>query len=334
MAQNLIFLQDNAHISDNLLPVDYSFDVPSNFTNVSGSGAVTFSNIRYAGTQSLSIINFLYQTADYSFWITDKEIVPLVNGKVLFSLFVNSDNTENVNCAIEMYFGGVLAETYNFTIDIVSQPYTSTSLWKRYVQTFSTYIGQDVTFKFILKHNPDSIFSEKSILIDGLKLEQDNKGFGFPTSYLKPVKNYFEWQSRVDTTNTQSLTANTNNVLGFLGISETSSADTNILADDGLIIPSKVGNVITIDYSFILITPSGTDRFVDVNLICDGITYRGQTYTLIHGSGNNQYISGSFTLPVGQLLFDQNAKIYVNPNSNCSINTRYISVVEHSNPIS
>jgi len=332
MAQNLIYISDNIHISDNLLPKEYSFDVNGNFTTAGGSGGVSYNTTRYAGERSLSILNTDYQNTDYSFWITDKEIVPLVNGKLVFSLFVNADNTENTNCAIEMYFGGVLAETYNFTIDVVSQPYTATNKWKRYAQIFSTFVGQDVTFKFILKHNSSSAFTEKELLIDGLKLEQDNKGVGLPTTYIQPIPNYFEWQSRVDTTNTQALIASTNNAFGFAGTSEKSN-DFEILDDTGLITPLKEKDVITIDYSFIVVTPSGTDKYIDVHLICDGVTYRGCTFPLVHGSGNNQHISGSFTLPIGASFFTSGAKLYINPNANCNINTRYISVVEHSNPI-
>jgi hypothetical protein len=329
---NLIYINNNVHISDNLLPKEYSFDIPANFPSGGGSGSTSFNTTRYAGTNSLSVLNLDYQNTDYSFWITDKEIVPLVNGIVLFSLFANSDNTENTNCAIEMYFGGILAETYNFTIDVDSLPFTSTDKWKRYAQAFSTYIGQDITFKFILKHNSSSAFTEREILIDGLKLEQDNKGVGLPTTYIQPTPNYFEWQSRVDTTNTQALTANVDNAFGFAGTSETNNS-IEILDDTGLIIPIKENDVVTIDYSFILVTPSGTDRFVDVHLICDGVTYRGSTFPLVKGTGNNQHISGSFTLPVGSSFLTSGAKLYLNPNSTCNINTRYISVVEHSNPI-
>ena len=330
---NLIYIPNNIHISDNLLPNEYSFDVDSTFTNVSGTGTTDYNTIRYGGSRSLEIINLDYQNTDYSFWLTNVDIFPLVNGKAVFSLFVNADNTENTNCAIEMYFGGVLAETYNFTIDVIGQPYTATDKWKRFGQTFSTYVGQDVTFKFILKHNSSSAFTEREILIDGLKLEQDNKGVGLPTAYIQPTLNYFEWQSRVDTSNTQSLTANINNSFGFAGISEKSN-DFEILDDTGLITPLKEKDVITIDYSFIVVTPSGTDRFIDVHLICDGVTYRGCTFPLVHGSGNNQHISGSFTLPVGASFLTSGARLYLNPNANCNINTRYISVVEHSNPIS
>lgn len=333
MAQEFIFLRDNLHISDNILPKEYSFDIPSIFPSAGGSGSTSFNTTHYAGIQSLEILNSNYQNTDYSVWLTDKEISPLVNGKYIFSLFVNADNGENIDCELEMYFGGVLTETYQFTINVDLYPYTSTSKWKRYAQTFSAFVGQDITFKFVLKRNSSSASNDRAILIDGLKLEQDNKGFGFPTAYIQPIKNYFEWQSRVDVVNSQSLTANTNNLLGFAGTSETSSEDVALLDDTGLIVPTKVGNTITIDYSFILVTPSGTDRYVDIFLICDGVVYRGLTFPLVHGSGNNQHISGSFTLPVGQTLFDQNAKIYVNPNANCSINTRYISVTEHSNPL-
>jgi hypothetical protein len=184
---NLIYINNNIHISDNLLPNEYSFDVDSTFTNVSGTGTTDYNTIRYGGSRSLEIINLDYQNTDYSFWITNVDIVPLVNGKAVFSLFVNADNTENVDCAIEMYFGGVLAETYDFTIDVVGQPYTATDKWKRFAQIFSTFVGQDITFKFILKANDGSAFSEKTILIDGLKLEQDNKGVGVPTPYIAPV---------------------------------------------------------------------------------------------------------------------------------------------------
>jgi hypothetical protein len=187
MAQNLIYISDNIHISDNLLPKEYSFDIDSIFTNVSGTGTTNYSTIRYGGSRSLEIINLDYQNTDYSFWLTNIDIVPLVNGKAVFSLFVNADNTENVDCAIDMYFGGVLAETYNFTINAIEQPYTATNKWKRYAQIFSTFVGQDITFKFIVKHKASSVFTEKTILIDGLKLEQDNKGVGLPTPYIEPI---------------------------------------------------------------------------------------------------------------------------------------------------
>lgn len=183
---NLIYLQNNIHISDNLLPIEYSFDVDSTFTNVSGTGNTNYSVIRYGGSRSLEVINLDYQNTDYSFWLTNIDIVPLVNGQAVFSFFVNADNTENMFGAIELYLGGVLAETYDFTIDVATQPFTTTNKWKRYAQVFSTYIGQDITFKFILKANDASVYTEKSILIDGFKLEQDNKGVGVPTPYIAP----------------------------------------------------------------------------------------------------------------------------------------------------
>jgi hypothetical protein len=184
---NLIYIPNNIHISDNLLPNEYSFDIDSTFTNVSGSGNTNYSTIRYGGSRSLEVINLDYQNNDYSFWLTNIDVVPLVNGQAVFSFFVNADNTENMFAGIEVYFGGVLAETYNFTIYVETEPFTSTNKWKRYAQVFSTYVGQDITFKFILRGNESSIYTEKSILIDGFKLEQDNKGVGIPTPYIALV---------------------------------------------------------------------------------------------------------------------------------------------------
>lgn len=242
---DLLYISNNIHISDNLLPKAYTFEVDSTFNSVSGSGTTNYSTIRYKGTRSLQIINLDYQNDDYALWLTDKQIVPLVNGQALFSFFVNTNNTENIDCAIEMYFGGVLAETYNFTIDVVNNPFTDTNEWHRYAQSFTTYIGQDISFKFIVKKNTSSVFTDKSILFDGLKLELDNKGVGLPTAYVMPNNIVLELSDTLDFPNVGS-NATESITIPFLGAEENDfiqmSYSFNIGAS-GLIFSSYVSNI-------------------------------------------------------------------------------------------
>lgn len=328
----LVYIQQKDIIGDNLLPIEYSFEKSSTFTITAGTGTSVISDNYFnvfSGKYGLVSTNLDYQNNDYSFWLTDIPFISTFDGYAIFSFYLN-DISDNVKVNIEMFINGISVNLY--TIDTSNDSVSTDNLWRRYAQRFLLSVGNSVTFKITIKKDTTSSSPEREIIFDAFKLEIDDKGVGFPTTYMQVPTNNFEWHSRVDTTNTQSLTASTNNAFGFAGTSEKSN-DFEIVDNTGLVIPIKQSDVVTIDYAFTLVTPSGTDRYIDVLLICDGVTYRGCTYPLVHGSGNNQHISGSFTLPVGATFLSQGARIYLNPNANCNINTRYISVVEHSNPI-
>lgn len=330
------YIQEKNIIGDNKLPKAYSFEVNSNFATTSGTGNTEISDIYFSvfsGNKGLSSTNLDYQNSDYSFWLTDVPFISNFDGYATFSFYLNNQSND-VKINIETFINSISTNVYTLDTsnDNVATGLYFQNLWRRYAQRFLLSVNDEVTFKVTIKKDTTSTSPTLQVYFGGIKLEIDDKGVGFPTTYLNPNKNVFEWQSRVDTTNTQSLTASTNNALGFTGTSETSN-DVSLLQTNGLITATKQGNILTIDYSFTLVTPSGTDRYIDVLLICDGVTYRGCTHPLVHGSGNNQHISGSFTLPVGATFLSQGARIYLNPNSNCNINTRYISVAEHSNPI-
>lgn len=133
------------------------------------------------------------------------------------------------------------------------------------------------------------------------------------------------WQSRVDTTNTQSLTGATNNLISFTGTLEQNGGLT-LMNTNAKITPIALGDAIQVDFSFTAVTPAGSDHYVNILFIVNGFVYRASTTILMKGSGNDDNISVSFFLPVGAVFLANGGEFYINPDVAVTIKNRYISV--------
>ena len=133
------------------------------------------------------------------------------------------------------------------------------------------------------------------------------------------------WQSRVDTTNTQSLTGATNNLISFAGTLEQNGGLT-LMNGNSKITPIALGDAIHVDFSFTVVTPGGADHYVNVLFIVNGIVYRSQTTILAKGSGVDDGISVSFFFPIGTDFLTNGGEFYINPDVAVTIKNRYISV--------
>lgn len=133
------------------------------------------------------------------------------------------------------------------------------------------------------------------------------------------------WQSRVDTTNTQTLTGATNNLISFAGTLEENGGLTlmNSLAK---ITPITLGDAIHVDFSFTAVTPAGQDHYLNILFIVGGFVYRSNTFTLLKGAGNDDNISVSYFLPVGALFLANGGELFINPDVSLDIKNRYVSV--------
>ncbi len=313
-----------SNYNENVLNENCAFNREYSPDIISGVGVSNTSlDKAFNGTRSLFINNLSYTNpfrVGSTKWFTELSSYRSTQNSIFqFSVY----NTSGIDISGKFYIYNNSIELYviNFTA-----PYTPTG-WTTFFQSINLPIN-DFDFAIELNHN---VTEYTECYIDGLKLEFDDKLQSIPTTYTYPVYEKLTWQSRVDTTNTQSLTANAENAFGFSGTSEASN-NVELIATDGTIKAKNLKDTITIDYAFTLVTPSGTDRYIDVSFVVNSIAYRGTTHILLHGSGNNQRISGSWTLPIANAdLVNLGGKIYLNPNSACNINTRYISVVEHSN---
>jgi hypothetical protein len=251
------------------------------------------------------------------------------SGKYIFSfrLFKHDfDATAGIVFKIETLVNGVVLSPYTLEVDAFTTSGFVDDTWNCYFQSIELQEDDVIDFNFYAQS--DTIGAK--LFFDGFKVELDDRNLGFPSYYTEVTEPTTIFQSRTDVVNSQSLTANTNNLLAFTGVLDKNTNEP-LLTSTGIVTPTKLKNTITIDYSFNVITPSGSDRFIDVFFIVNSVEYRGVTIPFLKGSGNNQHVSGSWTLPIGLDFMNNGGRIYLNPNSNCSINTRYISVVEHIN---
>lgn len=317
--------------SDNLLTPYANFNEIYDWNIVSGgSNAVVGNNPerKYIGKSSclmtftdVGIVKFNNQNG-IGFTCAD-------SGKYIFSyrLFKHDfDATAYIIFKIEILVNGIVFAQNTLEVDAFSTSGFVDDTWNCYFQSIELQEDDVIDFNFYAQS--DTIGAK--LFFDGFKVELDDRVLGFPSYYTEVPEPTTIWQSRTDVTNTQALTANTNNLLSFTGTLD-KNTDEPLLSALGVVTPTKINNTITIDYSFTLVTPSGTDRYIDVLFIVNSVEYRATTIPLLKGTGNNQHISGSWTLPIGLDFFNNGGRIYLNPNSNCDINTRYISVVEHIN---
>lgn len=133
------------------------------------------------------------------------------------------------------------------------------------------------------------------------------------------------WQARVDTTNTQSLTGATNNLISFSGTLEQNGGLT-LMDANSKITPIALGDAIKVDFSFTAVVPSGSDHFVNVLFIVNSVVYRSNTSIFKKGVGTDDYISVSYFLPVGTDFLANGGQFYINPDVAVTIKNRYVSV--------
>lgn len=133
------------------------------------------------------------------------------------------------------------------------------------------------------------------------------------------------WQSRVDTTNTQTIPATTNTIVPItLGLE--SNGGITLLDANSKIIPIRLGDYISADFSLTVVTPSGTDHYINVNFVVNGIIYRSVTFSLLKGAGIDDNCSVSFGLPVGTDFFTNGGTFQVYSDVSVDIKNRYIAV--------
>ena len=317
--------------SDNLLTKYANFNDVYDWNIISGGANAVVENNeerKYIGKRSClmtftdnGIVKFNNQNAMGFTCAQDGKYIPS------FRLFKNEfDSVADIVFKIEILKNNVVLPQNTLEVDAFNSNGFVDDSWNCYFQSIELQEDDVIDFNFYAQS--DTIGSK--LFFDGFKVELDDRNLGFPSYYTEVPEPTTIWQSRTDTTNTQSLTANTNNLFAFAGTLD-KNTDEPLITALGLVSPTKLKNTITIDYSFNVITPSGTDRFIDVFFIVNSVEYRAITIPLLKGSGNNQHISGSWTLPVGLDFMNNAGAIYLNPNSACTINTRYISVVEQIN---
>ena len=204
---------------------------------------------------------------------------------------------------------------------VLSAEVDALDYWQNLTQSLPLTRGDEVNISFKVLHDAGGTSNSFNFLLDSLRLEENNAGLGVP-SLIIPNQNKTGWQSRVDVVNTVALPIG-ENVLAITGAVE-SNGNVNLLDANSKIVPENLGDVIQVDFSCTFVTPAGSDKYVEIKLVVDGVVYRGNTHLLLKGDGNDDYFSLSYSLPVGDAFINNGVSIVISPSAEMSYKNRYI----------
>lgn len=245
-------------------------------------------------------------------------------GNYTFSFYalkgeLNVNPNYNVDVILKVYINSVLTHTFT-----KNTPIEAGSLEDlRFVQSFDLALNDVVNFEFeIQKPSVGTPNPNIELFFTGFQLN-----YGAVTNYQLPLLSETGWQSKVDTTNTQSLTAFTDNLISFTG-TDASNGGLTLMNSVGKITPLKEGDCLSIDFAFSFPSPSpsGTTDFYSIKLKVNGVVYRAQSTNILEKTGETNYASVSWTLPVEADFKTYGAEIFVNPNVAITISNRYLQV--------
>lgn len=308
--------------SDNLLNYNSTFNNDLAFSVVSGSGLVECNNEHtFQGANALKITNYLSSpmtvstSANLGFTATQ-------DGYYIFSLrlFYESSNGDDPSFLLNIFRNAVADNQYNcfYTNDFIPNN------WITFAQTMYFEAGDVISFNF--DFNP--AFINDKIWVDGLKCELDDRGSGIPTNWTMPIDYCCSgtgWQSIVNTSTTQVITADTETQIIFTGI-EQENGGLDFMDNTGVITPLQENDTLTIDVAFSFVVPSGTTNYFSFYVKIDGVIFRGLSVPMVRDTGAVQYFSQSFTLPVSSSFMGKSARCYIDSNVGITLSNRYISV--------
>lgn len=327
MAQLVQIQQCRAEYSENLLSANSVITDQSNVIKVSGSALSTAQKSTtnfFEKYQSIKVFNNSSATPLVFFAQNSFDFVTNNDGNYILSLRVLHKQVSAFDhkLKVNIFANGIQANTLELSIAD-----TQRNEWLTFAQSFNISSGVSIgmTFEFLV--SPTDPAEECELWIGGVKMEYDDRNLGLPSLYTLPRDFYAEtgWESKSDTTNVISLTGGVNNLLSLTATSE-SNGGLVFFDNVSKIQPLRLGDFIVCDLAFTAITPSGTDNYIEVLFIVDGVVYGAQTFPLLKGSGNNDFIRVSFGLPVSNDFFFNGGEFFIKPNVNLNITDRFISV--------
>lgn len=199
---NLIYIPNDLQLTDNLVPKLYDFNTAHTYSVVGTGTAENQLGYSYSGAGSLRLNNLDNQNTDLVASLYTTPVALEDSGNYNFSLYLQNGNFEIGDLIqIEMYKGGVLFNTFDISPYDDNVP-SSVTNWKRYGQSFNNSGGlNNYTFKVIMKANSGSATNDKSIYIDGFKIELNDKGLGLPSAYTEAKVLELETTTTIDVPN-------------------------------------------------------------------------------------------------------------------------------------
>jgi hypothetical protein len=293
-------------------------------TITSGVAKIENSKFYFLNTQSVEITKSNHQTTDLVFNFNEqlKHIKPTISGDYFIFGFSIGGLSIPLNLKVNYFLNNNLEDTWEFTTDAMPEP--NVQFQSYFKDFFNQANGGSIDFTIEVLANP---LQDNTITfyLDGFYL-LEKKSDNFSIDFVKGG-NPTLWADRTDLINTQNLTASTNNIVQITTATEGNGFDFASFFDaNGKVTPINQNDVVSVDFSCTIETPSGSDRFIDVKALVDGVAYRQITHKLLKGSGNLDQLSVSWILPVKEAFKLNGLQIALNPNSDCTISDRYISV--------
>lgn len=330
IGQAVLVEQISANYNENLLPYFSTFNEEYTWNITSGSDAVIENSILRRASGDMSMLVTFTGTSETTFNATGtvlQAIMPYDGQKKLSKAFwIDSDYEDAiVSFTTVVFIDGVATDLTTFQADINAGEGFVFDKWNVFMQNLSIDKDAEVTFEFKVQSDTIGV----KLFVDMFMLTIDDKKEGLVSAYKLPLKQNLLWHQRVDTTNTQSITADAETNFGFTGISEKNDS-TDLVSTTGFISATELNGALSIDFYFDFDSPSGADKMVDVFLKVNSIIYRARTFTLTKGTGETEYISGSFNLPIGQTVLDYGAQLSLKSTEAITIENRYISVIQRT----
>lgn len=324
MAKGIYIQEEIANYTPNILPYSATFENGSPITKVSG---VSTANASYTnkfffdGLKSILAFNQSTSTALNFNLSTALEKTLNNTGNYIVSLrLLHENNVVYTDKVVLKITVNSVASLYTMDCQFTEQMIKNK--WYTFSQSFNFNNGDVVNFSF---EQVCANVASTGTFIDGFKMELSDRDNGLPTIYTKPDDEATGWQSRVDTTNTQALTANTNNLISFSGTLE-QNGSLVLLDTNSKVKALKVGDFIIVDFAFTSVTPSGSGNYLTIIFEVNGVAYRSEIHTFLKGSGVDDNISVSYGFPVNADFLANGGVFKINPNTAITIKNRYISV--------
>ena len=159
----------------------------------------------------------------------------------------------------------------------------------------------------------------------------DGTGDTLRNSMSKANSNFTElygatgWQSRVDTTNTQTIPATTITAIPIT-IGLESNGGLTLLDSNSKITPIALGDFLVVNFAFTAVSPSGADHYCNILFRVNGVTYRSVTEPYLKGTGVDDDMTLSIGLPVGTDFLTYGGQFFIYSDVSVVIKNRYIAV--------
>ena len=334
MAQLVQIQQCRAEYSENILPITALISDASDISFTGDGSIVVSDDYQFSDNKSFKLempLSGLDIKESFFNLGSDLSFTAKYSGNYIFSLRFLNKTSPSIFCLltirVKVFINSLLTHTFEITKD---RNLYELNKFYTLCQSFELDATDEVNFTFEVRSESVAPPPTLKLYLSGFKLELDDRFLGVPSVYSKPKSEQITgYQSRVDTTNTQNLTALTENLISFSGTLEENGGLT-LIDSNAKVTPIALNDIISVDFAFTGVVPVGSNLFLSVYLKVNGNIFRATTLPIIKGVGLDDYFSVSWILPVGADFLANGATIHVNPLVAMTIKDRYVNVTRLS----